>query len=127
MLASWAFMAVLNLLVSEARWWGWTLGSLLSLMGFLIAEMHIYRKEQRFVEQQQKDALFDWRRPLLYGCYSLFTVVGYCFVGYAAKFEQLSLQELRSRAVNFGWNIGIDQVVARPLILMLMTAITGKL
>lgn len=63
---------------------------------------------------------------MLYGTYGLFTIIGYCFVAYAVKFTDLSVRQLQERGINLGLNIAVDQFVARPLLIMLMTLITYK-
>lgn len=51
---------------------GWAPVSVSSLMGFLLAEMNICRIERRASQEEQKETPIDWRRPLLYGTYTLF-------------------------------------------------------
>lgn len=123
-LASWVLLAVLNVLTDQARWWGWTIASVPCLMGFIIAEMHIYRTERRAIEEQHKEPPVDWRRPLLYGSYGLLTVIGCCSVVYSLKYS--SPPNLQERAISFGVNVAIDQVIARPLLLLLMSSLTSS-
>jgi hypothetical protein len=123
LMASWSLMGVINVLC-QARWWGWSLGSILSMMGFLIAEMYIYKVEKTRNEIAHKKVTIDWRRPVLYSAYSILAVIGFCIVMCIVLFTPIPTDIMQDQGISFGVNIAIDQLVGRPLLILLITAIS---
>jgi hypothetical protein len=120
-LVSVAVCSLLSLIPGKCYYWGWAVATFAGMIIFLLAELRIFIEENKITTEIEDHRTLRWRRPLLYGIYTLLSVFGFCYLAWKFTYEYVP-------AKTFGINLGVmilaDQVVGRTILSIILGVAT---